>query len=156
MRLSTYLTTLLLGLGCGSFALASEPLAKQSAEYFRANQEVMMRFYARVEGRLPVEFRARRHAMRIPPDSEQTIDFMITNLGASDLVLDVSRSIQPGNVGVGLELLESFSDSPVRVNAGARKELRLRYRVSSALPAGIDTIQLTFIAKAASNPAAQM
>jgi cytochrome c oxidase assembly protein subunit 11 len=107
-------------------------------------REVTVQFLAQVANGLPWEFRPVEAQMRVRLGAIATTRFYVRNRARIAVTGQAVPSIAPSTAATHLTKLECFCFSQQRLNAGATREMPVRFYVDKDLPRQVRTLTLSY------------
>ena len=105
---------------------------------------VTVEFVTSTPGATGWEFRPHVAQMRVHPGQLYETTFFARNLADHEVVGQAVPSISPAAAARHFQKTECFCFTPQRFEAGAGREMPVRFIVDRALPAGVDRLTLSY------------
>jgi cytochrome c oxidase assembly protein subunit 11 len=119
---------------------APAPTAGAVAE----NREVTVEFAAHASTQLPWEFRPMTREIKVKPGETVIVKYLARNTSRETVTGQAIPSVLPTQANAHFRKLECFCFSQQTLKPGEAKEMPVRFYVDQKLPAGVQTITLSY------------
>lgn len=119
--------------------VATETMAESDA-----SRIITVQFVANRNQDLPWEFRPEVSSIQVHPGEVRTVTYFAHNLRATPMVGRAVPSIAPGEAAKYLRKLECFCFTEQHFAGGEARDMPVRFYVDPKLPAGIETLTLSY------------
>ncbi len=108
------------------------------------SRQVTVEFAAHTSSQLPWEFRPMTREMKVKPGETVVVKYLARNTSAETVTGQAIPSILPTQANSHFRKLECFCFSQQTLKPGEAKEMPVRFYVDQKLPAGVNTITLSY------------
>ena len=122
---------------------AADQLATTSAAL--SDRMVTVQFDGGVNSKLPWEFQPRQLTMQVQPGRQYEAMYFARNTSDRPVVGNAVPSVAPARASAYFSKTECFCFTAQELKPGEGKEMPVRFIVDPALPAGVNTITLSYM-----------
>lgn len=108
------------------------------------SRQVTVEFAANTSSQLPWEFRPLTREMKVKPGETVVVKYLARNTSAETVTGQAIPSVLPAQANSHFRKLECFCFSQQTLKPGEAKEMPVRFYVDQKLPAGVNTITLSY------------
>ena len=105
---------------------------------------VTVEFAAHTSSQLPWEFRPMTREVKVRPGETVIVKYLARNTSAETVTGQAIPSVLPTQANSHFRKLECFCFSQQTLKPGESKEMPVRFYVDQKLPAGVNTITLSY------------
>lgn len=118
--------------------------AKAAATQVDLSREIVVEFDTTVNSKLPWSFRAGKASMRVHPGQLTEAVFYARNESPSPIIGQAVPSVAPSSASIYFNKTECFCFTEQLLAAGEEREMPVRFVVDPDLPAGVETLTLSY------------
>lgn len=107
-------------------------------------RQVTVEFAAHTSSQLPWEFRPMTREVKVKPGEIVIVKYLARNTSAETVTGQAIPSVLPAQANSHFRKLECFCFSQQTLKPGESKEMPVRFYVDQKLPAGVNTITLSY------------